>query len=114
MPYANNKGADQPAHPCSLICAFVVRCLDSIIHVSLVLYLKFQPSASFCGCAGWFVSYLFANPEDRFSHDLAQMLSMIVFSCSDSVKQGYALPPGHRILCSRISSQLNEIVVYQL
>ena len=31
MPYANNKGADQPAHPCSLISAFVVRCLDSII-----------------------------------------------------------------------------------
>ena len=32
MPYANNKGADQPAHPCSLIITFVVRCLDSIIH----------------------------------------------------------------------------------
>ena len=31
MPYANNKGADQPAHPRSLISAFVVRCLVSII-----------------------------------------------------------------------------------
>ena len=31
MTYANNKGADQPAHPRSLISAFVVRCLDSII-----------------------------------------------------------------------------------
>ena len=31
MPYASNKGADQPAHPCSLISAFVVRSLDSII-----------------------------------------------------------------------------------
>ena len=31
MPYANNKGADQTAHPCSLISAFVVRSLDSII-----------------------------------------------------------------------------------
>ena len=30
MPYANNKGADQPAHPRSLISAFVVRCLDNI------------------------------------------------------------------------------------
>ena len=29
--YANNKGADQPAHPRSLISAFVVRCLVSII-----------------------------------------------------------------------------------
>ena len=31
MSYANNKGADQPAHPCSLIRTFVVRCLDSMI-----------------------------------------------------------------------------------
>ena len=30
-PYANNKGADQPAHPRSLISAFVIRCLDRII-----------------------------------------------------------------------------------
>ena len=29
--YANNKCADQPVHPRSLISAFVVRCLDSII-----------------------------------------------------------------------------------
>ena len=33
MPYANNKGADQPAHPRSLISIFVVRCLDSIIPI---------------------------------------------------------------------------------
>ena len=31
MPYANNKGADQPVHPRSLISTFVVRCLDSMI-----------------------------------------------------------------------------------
>ena len=31
MPYANNEGADQPAHPRSLISTFVVRCLDSMI-----------------------------------------------------------------------------------
>ena len=31
MPYANNKGADQPAHLRSLICTFVVHCLGSII-----------------------------------------------------------------------------------
>ena len=44
MPYANNKGADQPAHPRSLISTFVVRCLDSMIYVYL-LYLKFQDSS---------------------------------------------------------------------
>ena len=31
MPYANNKGADQPAHPRSLISAFVVRFQDRMI-----------------------------------------------------------------------------------
>ena len=31
MPYANNKGADQPVHPRSLISAFVVCWLDNII-----------------------------------------------------------------------------------
>ena len=31
FPYANNKVADLPAHPRSLINTFVVRCLDSII-----------------------------------------------------------------------------------
>ena len=36
MSYANNKGADQPAHPHSLISAFVVRCLDSIISLGSI------------------------------------------------------------------------------
>ena len=31
MPYANNKGADQPAHPRSLISTIVVHFLDSIM-----------------------------------------------------------------------------------
>ena len=34
--YANNKGADQPAHLCSLISAFVVRGLDSIVSLDSV------------------------------------------------------------------------------
>ena len=36
MSYANNKGADQPAHLRSLISAFVVRCLDSIISLDSI------------------------------------------------------------------------------
>ena len=31
LSYANNKGADQLAHPHSLISTFVVRCLDSMV-----------------------------------------------------------------------------------
>ena len=45
LPYANNKGADQPAQMRRLISTFVVRCLDSIIPLdseisSLYLALK--------------------------------------------------------------------------
>ena len=48
LPYANNKGTDQPVHLCSLISTFVVRCLDSTI--SLISISKiFKPLASFCG-----------------------------------------------------------------
>ena len=36
MSYANNKGADQPAHPRSLISAFAVRCLASIISLDSI------------------------------------------------------------------------------
>ena len=36
MSYANNKGADQPAHPRSLISAFVVRCLVSVISLDSI------------------------------------------------------------------------------
>ena len=36
MSYANNKGADQPAHPRSLISVFVIRCLDSIISLDSI------------------------------------------------------------------------------
>ena len=36
MSYANNKGADQPVHLRSLISAFVVHCLDSIISLDSI------------------------------------------------------------------------------
>ena len=74
MPYANNKGADQPAHPCSLISAFIVHCLDSIIHVSLVSISKF-PSlmlASVAEQASLSLTWS-ETPEDTFSHDEVQM-----------------------------------------
>ena len=59
MPYANNKGADQPGIR-AVISAFVVRCLDSIISL---LIRNFKPLASLCSWAGRFESYLVENPE---------------------------------------------------
>ena len=35
MPYANNKGADQPAHLRTLVSTFVVCCLDSTIQFAM-------------------------------------------------------------------------------
>ena len=52
MSYANNKGADQPAHPCSLISAFVVRCLDSIISVDSIAEISRLQLASVAAQAG--------------------------------------------------------------
>ena len=42
------KGIDQPVHPCSLISAFVIRCLDSKIPL-VSIYKNFKPLASLCG-----------------------------------------------------------------
>ena len=63
MSYANNKGANQPAHPRSLISAFVVRYLDSI---SRFYSRNFKTLASFCGCAGRFVSGLVENSRRHY------------------------------------------------
>ena len=34
---------------------------------------KFMTLSSLCSWADWFESYLVENPEDRFSHDVAQV-----------------------------------------
>ena len=59
--YANNKGADQPAQPRSLISTFVVCCLDSIISLDSIA--EISRLASFCGCAGRFVSGLVGKSQ---------------------------------------------------
>ena len=57
MPYADNKGADQPVHPRSLISAFIVRCLEGIIPLVSIseissLYLASQ-AAQACLSLPW-------------------------------------------------------------
>ena len=52
MQYANNKGADQPAHPRSLISTFLVRCLDSIIPLVSISELSSLYLASVAAQAG--------------------------------------------------------------
>ena len=60
MSYANNNGTDQPAHPRSLISAFVVRCLDSVMSLISVTKISNLMLASVAEQE---------HPEDTFSHD---------------------------------------------
>ena len=71
MQYANNKGADQPAHPRSLISTFFVRCLESIIHIlakSKILRFTVVSVAE---------QTRLSLPEDRFSRDETHFLENI-------------------------------------
>ena len=57
MSYAHNKGANQSAHPRSLISAFVVRCLDSMLSLDSIaeisrLYLAFVAAQAGL-CLAW-------------------------------------------------------------
>ena len=82
MPYANNKGADQPAHPHILISALFVRNPDRIICVLAKSKISRHWAVSVAGQAGLCLTWL-QTPEDRFSHDVAHLLC-----CSNSSTEG--------------------------
>ena len=65
MSYANNIGADQPAHPRSLISAFVVHCLDSVMSLVPVIEISSLMVASAAEQAGLNLT-LSETPEDTF------------------------------------------------
>ena len=72
MSYANNKGADQPAHPRSLISAFVVCCLDSVMSLVSVTKISSLMLASVAEQASLSLTWS-ETPEDTFSHDETQI-----------------------------------------
>ena len=73
MSYANNKGADQPAHPRSLISTFVVRCLDSAVCVLAISKVSRFKLASTGERAGLNLTWSKIS-KDTFSRDAAQIL----------------------------------------
>ena len=75
MSYANNKGADQPAHPCSLISAFVVHCLDNVMSLVSVTKISSLMLVSVAEQVSLSLTWL-ETPEDRFSHDEAQIFAV--------------------------------------
>ena len=62
----SKKGADKPAHPRSLISAFVVRCLDSVMSLVSVIKISSLMVASVAEKASLTWS---ETPKDMFSHD---------------------------------------------
>ena len=68
--HANNKGADQPAYPRSLISAFVVRCLDSVMSLVSVIKISSLVLVSVAEQASLSLTWS-ETPEDTFSHDEA-------------------------------------------
>ena len=72
MSYANNKGADQPVHQCSLICAFVGRCLNSIMSLDSIVEISRLLLASVAGQAGLCLAWS-ETPEDMFCRVVAHI-----------------------------------------
>ena len=72
MSYANNKGADQPAHPRSLISAFAVRCLDGIISLDSIAEISRTKLASVAAQVGLCLAGS-ETPEDTFCRVVAQL-----------------------------------------
>ena len=79
MSYTDNKGADLPAHPRSLISAFVVPYLDSVMCLVSVTKVSSLMLASVAEQASLSLTW-WETPEDRFSHDEAQVYVQFLFN----------------------------------
>ena len=78
MPYANNKDADQPAHPCSLISMFVVHCLDSTICILAISKVSRLYLVSIAEQAGLSLNWS-KIPEDKFLRGVAHIVCLFVW-----------------------------------
>ena len=79
MSYANNRGADQPAHPRSLISAFVVRCIGSIISLNSIVEISRLYLASVAAQVGLCLAWS-ETPEDTFCRVVAQLKTNVASS----------------------------------
>ena len=106
MSYASNKGADQPALPRSLISAFVVRCLDSIISLNFCSR-NLKTPASLCGRAGRPVSGPAGNPpKTRFV--MSRFMCICVFQASQPHPGTYPDPKHSTVNCGENIGNLTE------
>ena len=99
MSYANNKGADQPAHPHSLISAFVVRCLDSVMSPVSVTKISSPMLASVAEQANLSLAWS-ETPKDTFCHVVAHIY-MVKQHCLNSRTIRGIIEPRQANLCLR-------------
>ena len=76
--FANNTVADQPAQSDQHLCY----ALFEKYHMQTCFRWNFNLVASLCSWGDWFETRFLGNPEDRFSRDEAQLISL--FSSSQS------------------------------
>ena len=81
MPYVNNKGADQPAHPHSLISILVVHSLDSMISLNFSVG-SFMTLASFFSWADRF----WVVPDRKPWRQVFSWLGSILFAFTSQEK----------------------------
>ena len=92
--FANNKGADQPAHPRRLISAtgkyHILTCYERNVTIL----------ASLCSWGDWFESRFFGNPEDRFSPVEAQIINYKNVVCK-------------QFLCSQLGARPTQLWLHR-
>ena len=76
MPYANNKGADQPCASRSLISASIVCCLDSIISLDSIAEISRLLLASVAAQAGLCLAWS-ETPEDTICRVVAHLICFL-------------------------------------
>ena len=86
LPYEFNKGTDQPAHPRSLISAFVARCLDSIISLVSISEISSLQLDSVAAQAGLCLTWL-QTPKTGFLVTRLICQEMVVWT--EEVERGW-------------------------
>ena len=81
MLHANNKDADQPVHPRSLISVSVIHYLDSVIPIDAKFKISRPWLASVAQQAGLSLT-LSHTSEDRFSHDMPDLTFLCIMDSS--------------------------------
>ena len=121
MSYANDKGADEPAHPLSLISAFVVRCLDSIISLDSIAEISRLYLASVAAQAGLCLAWS-ETPVDTFCCVVVQLyltkipfLSALLICWMSTRCSVHALPfPYHLVAVWSRKSRISTCTIYML